>query len=330
MNLEREQVVQFGDRGVDTNPPFRWNRIDTSGVSSFGRSLEQKRIQEVCFNIHQEENKERREEENPQKQKTSGFEPFINDGENGKRNLLVNLYGGNFAQKMELNRKAVERVLKIAHLEGQVFLSSLSPNRHRSIEANPDGSVSGKGSLMLGEKIEDKKDNPLYKIAPILQGWRIEINDQKLTEELTEKEKLTGKELQRVFVKRFNEILRKSLKDCVSKEKLSSIKDKSYGVKLFFSILYDIYPSSTLIVSHRPLDFAYTIGAIAMTHAFLNILCLGLIRLRVATRRRNIDHPLEMFMPQVEVDKVARAFAYLQVKGRRLVRGTREENKNPE
>lgn len=35
---------------------------------------------------------------------------------------------------------------------------------------------------------------------------------------------------------------------------------------------------------------------------------------------RQTDHPLECFMPPVEVDKVARAYAYLAGKGRTLVR----------
>lgn len=34
---------------------------------------------------------------------------------------------------------------------------------------------------------------------------------------------------------------------------------------------------------------------------------------------------LKKFMPQVEIDKVVRAYAYLSTKGRRLVRGVKEE-----
>ena len=39
----------------------------------------------------------------------------------------------------------------------------------------------------------------------------------------------------------------------------------------------------------------------------------------IPIRGRRIDHLFEFFMPYVEVDKVVRSFAYLNLAGRRLV-----------
>lgn len=96
----------------------------------------------------------------PQLTKPKGFEPFVNpEGEQGSQ-LFVNEYGGNYAQNMELNRHAIEKTLRLAHLDGQIFLTSFSPSRNRSIDANPDGSVSSKKSVFWGEKIEKDEANP--------------------------------------------------------------------------------------------------------------------------------------------------------------------------
>lgn len=130
MRQEQERFRSF-DRGgapdgaplgVDTNSPRGWNPIDTSGVTPSTESREAFRLREVRLGIYQEDNNGERGEEGSRKgsdQKPDGFEPFLNR-EFQEEDLFVNNYGGNYAQNMQLNRRGVDRALKIAHLEGKV------------------------------------------------------------------------------------------------------------------------------------------------------------------------------------------------------------------
>lgn len=294
----------------------------------------------------QEKKGKEAEKSRPQKTSRNGFEPFVNP-EPGRNHLFVNGYNGNFAQQMDLNRKGIEEVLKIAHLDGRVILASLSPLRQRSIEANPDGSVTGKRSLLFGESIEeDQKDNPflLSRVVAVPQGWKIEINDQKLTEELTGR-KLSGKELQRAFIKRFNGQLKETLKECIWREKFSSEKNEYFKMKAFFSllpILLQVTEYAPLFIN-RPFYTTFLgVRTIILIYGFLNLLgelYKKVVRNRLresdpsfslerfSSFRQNFDSFWEYFMPLVEIDKVARAFAYLSTigKGRTLIRQTREE-----
>mgnify|MGYP001578213686 CR=1 FL=1 len=82
------------------------------------------------------------------KAKPSGFEPFVNPEQNQKDNLFVNAYAGSFSQNMELNRKAIEQTLRLAHLDGKIVLTSLAYSRNRSIDGvNSDGSTPAKKSV---------------------------------------------------------------------------------------------------------------------------------------------------------------------------------------
>lgn len=330
MGLMQEGLNRSGEiRNAFSSLNLNRSEIKTNRLPITETGLEVK-IREISRMFSVEE-KEGKATEEPQSQETNknGFEPFINGDANGENNLFVNLYGGNFAQKMELNRKRVERVLKIAHLNGQVFLTTLSPNRQRSMDGvNPDGSVSAKRFIFFGEKTEeDVKDNPLSRVVAVPQGWRIEINDQKLSQELMER-KLSGKKLQRTFVGRFNGLLKDGIRECVRREKLSSEKDKFYIGKLVISTSYCVFTiisSSILMQPYSAFDFAYAIGSIPIVWGMSNILNLAFGGLGYNIITRNIDHPLEIFMLPVELDKVARTFVFLQGKGRTLVKETREE-----
>lgn len=327
-------------RGVDTNPPPRWNPIDTSGVSStvvsndiFGLKEEivRNKLQEVRFGIHREKNKERGGEEKPPKPKTSGFEPFVDANDplkppeqNGV--LFVNYYNGNYAQKMMLNRMRVEKALQIAHLDGQVFLTSLVSSRQRSAEVQGN-ELAAKRNLFFGEKIKkDQEENPLSRVVSVPEGWRIEINDTKLTEELTGEKKLAGQELQKAFVKQFSLLLKKGLHECAWREKLSLEKDEDFRAKL----RWDIVISAISVMPSAPFLTLTIDGLFFVLAVDLGLICLGYGMSNAFFPNRKFDHSWECFMPSVEIDKVVRTFTYLSVKGRTLVKETREENKNPE
>ena len=302
------------------------------------------RIHELSRMLFAESKAKKEADEKLQEKATrpDGFEPFINGEENGDSNLFVNLYGGNFSQKMELNRKGVEKALKIARLDGQVFLTSLSPNRQRAIEANPDGSVSAKRFLLFGKKIEENQENnPLSQVVAVPQGWRIEVNDTRITQELTEK-KIGDDKLQRAFIRRFNRAFKEGLFECVWREKMSSEKNKHFNETVFFSLLpILIYAGVYFFVKGPSLPVA--VGAVILTYGIYNSLgkltTKGIRDLenvlkeddpsfspgRSSFLRQNFDSFSEYFMPLVEVDKVIETFVYLESKGRTLVRQTREE-----
>ncbi len=250
----------------------------------------------------------------PQKEtsKKDGFEPFVNP-EPTHDPLFVHNYNG---QQMELNRGGIEKVLKIAHLDGQVFLTTLTPLRHRSIEANPDGSVSAKRSIFFGMDIKKENDeNPLYKVTSVPQGWKIEINDQKLTEELTEK-KLSGKKLQKTFIKKFNKLLNKGLFECIRKEKLTSIKDEWFKRKVFAQTI------NTGILLTLWAQQLFQLDLLAISTCMSTFFAINAFY-NIPYRQRKIDARWEYIMPLIEVDKVARSWAFLSLKGRKLVRETK-------
>ena len=282
-------------------------------------------IQEIRFGLQQENNNEEGEsEEKGSPQKSDGFEPFVSQ-EPQEEHSFVNLYGGAYSQRMELNRGAVERALKIAHLDGKVFLTTLTPSRDRSTEAQSNELVA-KRFLFFGEKTQkEEEDNPLYRVVSVPEGWRIEVNDQRITEELTEK-RLDGKELQKAFVGKFNGLVKEGLFECIRREKLSSEKDKDFIPKLLNSMAY-------LSIPHLE-RFLFSFSPIYLIPNYVIILMFlaqGNARARLTNQgwvfRKHIDSSWEYFMPPVELDKVARAFAYTVGKGRTLVREIKEDKK---
>ena len=335
MSLEREPVRASVDRGVDINPPLRWNRIDTSGLlPQLGEGLGVGRqIEQIRFGIKQErdnEEKESGEEQIPQK--TNGFEPFKFD-EPQAGDLFVTQYRGNFFHQMQLNRRGVERVLEIAHLDGKIFLSSLSPSRSRS-EAQGD-ELAARRFVPFDNKRQKVEEDPLSRVISVPEGWGIEVNDAKITEELTER-KLDDKELQTAFVGRFNGLVKEGLFECVRREKLSNVKDKDSIKNLITNFVYvPILSSVHTVVLTELASYAYHFDN---NRLYIAIFDVGFIFLmftgvnlmdELARRedkrehrrfRKNIDHKWEYFMPSVEVDKVIRTFAYLSGKGRELVR----------
>lgn len=149
------------------------------------------------------------------------------------------------------------------------------------------------------------------------EGWKIEVNDTRITEELTAERKLSGKKLQRTFINRFNGQLKDALKECVWREKCSSGKDKRFRFKAILSAAVPLghfsFESFEAVIGTGNIDPFDVLGPSLINYALCN-LTLRYIR------RTNIDYLWEYPMPFVEIDKVGRTFAYLAGKGRKLVR----------
>jgi hypothetical protein len=254
-------------------------------------------------------------------QKPSKFESF-KTSEEIKSNLFVNLYGGHYADSMELNRKAIERVLKLAHLDGKVFLTSRGVSRDRSIDANPDGSVTSKKSLFIREKPEDEDKNPYSRVISIPEGWKIEINDQRIMEELIDK-RMSEKKTKATFVNKFDNLLGEKLLQCIVQEKLSTIKDKNFKYKLYASTANPVIQAllSALFKEKWPIDFiANTVFPSLLAYT----ICNSFPRL-VGSSARKTDHLWEYVLPSVEIDKVAESSAYLFMSGQKLVREKKDQ-----
>ncbi len=240
-----------------------------------------------------------------------GFEPFgPSDYPNAN---FVNGYRGNFSYIMQINRKAVEKVLKIAHLDGKVYLSSFDASSKRSIEANSDGSITAKRGLFMGQKIEDENREPLYKVKAVPQGWRIEINDKRMVDTLSEKG-LSGEKLKKEFISNFNGFVNAGLLQAVMREKLSEEKDTNFKGKVLLFVLQPVLAFGFQFSASGINPGSIRFGAI------FSLFYIGLGNLFTYNRLRKTDNPLEIFMPFVEVDKVARTYSFLQGKGRALVK----------
>ncbi len=243
--------------------------------------------------------------------KVDGFEPFINP-DSQENHLLVNAYGGHFAQQMDLNRNAVEKALKIAHLDGKVFLTS-----KLSFPPSEESQELVEEFIYSKRRVNSKKKEfPILEVSAIEEGWRIEIDDRRLRKELEERN-FSDKELQKRFVEKFNVLLRKGIRQCVRREKLTNTKDKHLWRKVIGSVL------PLMFATLGPQNDLIFLGIYLGMNAVFNI-AMQKITYDKGDHRK-FDHKLEYLMPPVEIDKVGRTFAYLTLKGRTLVK--EKENK---
>lgn len=242
----------------------------------------------------------------------SDWEPF--NAEPHPSQNFVNLYSGLFSTQMELNRKNAERLIQVAALEGNIFLTSLQASRTRSLEVTPDWNVTTKRGLFWGEKPEDV-ENPYHRVASIPEGWRVEICDQRIRDELSEK--YSGEKLQKKFVEKFNQHLRAGVWQAVWREKLTSEKDSRFVRKLRNSLLYPTIVAAWSAFDGLTLYDLGGIGALLLAYGMNNVLPYFKDDGRMGRSLRSF---YEYFMPPIEVDRVLRGLAFVNLKGRNLVR----------
>lgn len=165
-------------------------------------------------------------EETPKGDKN--FEPFgqtdpKQEPQTPSKYRFINNYGGPYAMKMELNRTAVERFIQLSRLEGIITLSSLPYSRTRlGLEINRDFSVSAKRNPTGDQRRFEKEENPLYQAISAKYGWAIQINGQRILQEIKDKPDKKNKDEER-FSREFNRYLHSALLDCLVGEKLSRV-----------------------------------------------------------------------------------------------------------
>lgn len=234
--------------------------------------------------------------DNPQKPEKEGkYEPFTKELVRG--NKFVNFYSGEFSAQMELNRHAVERLLAVSAIEGIVVLT---------------GSTSKGQQPIAGE---EKVDSKLYTTEPTPNGWRIEIDDMRTSENSEEEDQRRKMDN---FGESFNLLLRQSLREIIIREKLSSLKDINFRKKAFSSL--SIFVMQTAITQFNGTQWYDIPEAIAATSASYGAANL-LSRYRANRLARNsLSSKYEYLMPLFEIDRAARGLTYLNIHGRKLVR----------
>ena len=290
-------------------------------------SAEQASLAEIRFRIGKEDNGDERHDNPLQTGNPNGFEPF-NSELDQDGNLFHNEYKGAYSGRMALNRRAVERVLRIAHLDGIVTLKNLPNVRQRSADGvNEDGSVSsGRNVLFNAKANKGAEENSFYEISSVSEGWTIGINDGRLVEELSTKERLGGKELQEKFINKFNELIKQGIVKAILAEKLSTAKDEmSFVGKVVATgspiLCSGIFTGVTWFFNHDPkVLYGIFSSGILLLNAFRNIVSTNFRKIEedFFSRQnipppspRKLDHVWEYFMPRVEIDKVIASLGYL-------------------
>lgn len=325
-----EQGQENPLRKNDTLPTSLSTESKSTFPSEAIQNTQKDRLHEIRIRLGKENKEVRNKSEHSSK--PNGFEPFVGSSSSDNQ-LFINGYNGNFAQQMELNREGVEELLKTAHfvyrntsdsgldhvrslpmfrkneLYGQITLTALANIRKPSSEIQGNELVA-KQNLFFGDKAKkDNEQTPLHRVVSTPDGWRIEINDTRMREELQSND-LTGKELQKEFIKQFNKHLKQGIWESVWREKFTNVRDNAVLAKMLSLPLW-IAP----FISLDPIATPFFLGAISMGTAAMNVLTGDRLR-----ERRHLDARWEYFMPWVEFDKAVRAYSYLSLKGRTLVR----------
>lgn len=343
MRLEQEKPGNFTFKRDFPSLAQSIRRSDVVTIQQTEGLGEKERNANILFSLGKEKRIIGKIDQQPKRIKSNKFEPFEIPEEDQEKRLFVNAYHGHCARDMELNRKAIERILKIAHLDGFVSLTSLVLLRNRILDGvNADGSTPVKKFVFWGEKLDEEKDNPYSKVVSTPEGWRIQINDQRIMEELMDK-KMDPKKRQKTFINNFNTLVLNGLGNCIVKEKLSSIKDKRFKQKLIlslmnpalqFSLMFGIDLKKIIIASAATLIIYGAWNGLDQMHEeerkrfdrlFNELAEAYSVKLRSNSsfKARKLDHPWEYIFPKIEIDKVIEAFAYLNIFGQKLVREKR-------
>lgn len=234
-------------------------------------------------------------DDNLNRGKGAKYEPFTREIVRGHK--FVNFYSGEFSAQMELNRQAVERLLAISAIDGIVVFTGLT-SRDQQPAANAEST-----------------EALLYTTEPTPNGWRIEIDDTRISEN-------SGEDDQRLKMLRFgdsfNLLLRRSLREIIIRDKLSGVKDINSRKKAFSSLSIFVMQSViTQLNGTQWYDIPEVIAATSASYGAANLLS----RYRANRLARNsLTSKYEYFMPLFEIDRAARGLTYLNIHGRKLVR----------
>ena len=243
---------------------------------------------------------------------------------------FVCTYGGNFSQVLELNRSVIERFLQIGGLDGRVLLQESKVKKPQSMPdgLNPDGSLTGRGSLRFGQKLEtdDKAKNPYIQVESDALGWTISINGGLITEDLTKKQGLTAREMTGQFGQKFNHFLGESFNQALIKDKFTFTKDPFFIGRLIGSGIIINFLAQDIIFQNWGALVKDILWSMFMTGVYNGPTRESSIREFDAVRagrrsnildkaayfgRRNVASHWEVFALPLELDRAILAGGYL-------------------
>ncbi len=242
-------------------------------------------------------------------QKPAGdWEPFLL--EPSPEDRFVNLYGGPFSQQMELNRKNVERFIEVAGLEGNITLVDVP--RDRRAAGVSVTSVTPEGTATAGKVKSAEKRKTAHSTS---EGWRIEIPGEDILDELSRKE--SKNPLDQRFTARFSQLIRDSMREILLREKLTSEKHSMFW-RIFGSSTpwWGLLSASVTDGSISSSDLVWAIGIAGVYYPFMNLLPKPA---QIPRSRENLSF-YEYFLPFIELDRVLRGLAFVNLKGRNLIR----------
>jgi|SRR3989344_1074108 len=261
------------------------------------------------------------------KTEADGWEPIL---EAEPSESFVCTYGGAFAQYLEINRKSIETFLDIASLGGRVLLRESKVRKPQALPdgINPDGSITGSGSLRWGQKIETeenkKKQNLYFQVDSDESGWVISINGDLIQSDLAKKG-LGGREMARPFANKFEYYTRVGLREALLKDKFTYEGNKYLAGRFGATIaqLYFIYKA----ISEPGTYSSYLLGISTTGNAFANIVfhrggkdmermlefVPKLFKMFDLPIRETIKFPLEVCGLALEVDRTLLADGYLDL-----------------
>ena len=261
-------------------------------------------------------------------------------------------YGGPFAQKLELNRRVIDKFLVLAGLDGPFVLKDSLLRQGRSLpDINHDGSVTSKGSLRWGDKLRlpTRQPNILFQVeSEKTGGYTAAINGGLILERLMEKTNLGVRELADPFAKQYNRYLSVGLKEALLKDKLTFSGDPFFTGRLHFTYLvYDkifnliqqenfdwsingilMFHLSTLVAYNviLPLNFddiCHTIKQGKEVNPGVGLILNVVLKYWIGRRRTAKNIYQGILLPPFEIDRLIGAYGYLdyqKLRGNPLVR----------
>ena len=248
--------------------------------------------------------------------KPGPWEAFLAE-QNPQNKVQIN-YEGPFAQRLEINRANAERFAGIGAIDNQIVIKDLPNSRARQIDSiNADGSTTQKRSVFFGQKLQSEGAARSL-VTPAPGAYIVAINGERILQE--EQEKDSKKPLDVRFAKKFNEELGASLISVLRKEKLSiqTVYDKA---RLHITVIPLMFEAVDFVDGVQVWDLSGVVVT-GMVYATMNTLSELLVRRGSSPEHMGRKHnsSYQLFMPPVEIDRFARGIAFLNIKGRNLVR----------
>lgn len=257
--------------------------------------------------------------------------PFL-DNPQPEDNFVV-LYGGPFASLLQYNSENAERLLKVAGFDGRVVVSDLDPNFVPSTttitpDLNADGSIARRkpSPADLFKKPGYSQEGKFSRIQTTPEGVRIEIAGGRILESLRELDRRqhNNRRIDERFLKIFNTELRKSMTKALWEEKIS-VHNFRDALNHLETIVGSSIPFAALGDGADVSDVRSLFWPLGLW-TFVNLSGYTMGRFVGKKMGRTIESPAEIMFPPDDVDRFTRGMAFLEIKGRNLVRLKPQEN----